>query len=172
MNDDFIDYGQLIDDAMHIIVKKALERVCKEGLPGKHHFFISFITGHPGVSISKALQNKYPDEMTIVLQHQFDDLVVTDRGFSVALSFDHVKEKIDVPFEALVAFADPSVKFGLQFRPMDEYDDAEPEESGDFLVPGEDEITEKISSESKTKGGKKAKSKKTNVVDINTFRKK
>lgn len=177
MSNDFIDYGQLIDDAMHIIVKKALERVCKEGLPGKHHFFISFITDYPGVSISEALKSKYPDEMTIVLQHQFEDLKITDKGFSVVLSFDNIKEKIVVPFDALVAFADPSVKFGLQFRPTEEFDEDDYFDEDDFLVPGEEEILDKISekdkeSKSDSKGKKSSKSKKTNVVDLNSFRKK
>lgn len=178
MTDDFIDYGLLIDDAMHVIVKKALERVHKEGLPGKHHFFISFITSHPGVSISSALQNKYPEEMTIVLQHQFENLVVTDKGFSVVLSFDHVKEKIDVPFDALVAFADPSVKFGLQFRPWDEFEDTDPEDLDDdeFAVPGSEDAINKLGNDDKKSPdkpkGSKGKGKKTNVIDINSFRKK
>jgi len=180
MSNDFIDYGQLIDDAMHIIVRKALERVYQKGLPGKHHFFISFLTEHPGVGLSKELRAKYPDEMTIVLQHQFEDLKITDKGFSVVLSFDNVKEKIAVPFDALVAFADPSVKFGLQFRPAEDLEDEFFEED-DFLVPGEEDIIEKISEEDEgknkgkkaaTKGKKSSKSKKTNVVDINSFRKK
>lgn len=180
MNNDFIDYGQLIDEAMHIIVKKALQRVSVEGLPGKHHFFISFLTGHPGVSISEALIQKYPDEMTIVIQHQFEDLKINDKGFSVVLSFDNVKEKIAVPFDALVAFADPSVKFGLQFRHMDEYDEDEFAGAGDFSVPGEEEFLEDLLSEDdgtdnskKAPKGKAAKKKgKTNVVSIDSFRKK
>jgi hypothetical protein len=120
MSNDFIDYGKLIDDAMHIIVRNALQRVSKEGLPGKHHFFISFLTSYPGVVLSDTLRKKYPDEMTIVLQHQFENLKVTDKRFDVVLSFDNVKENIGAPFDALLAFADPSVKFGLQFRQIEE----------------------------------------------------
>jgi hypothetical protein len=115
-----IDYSVLVDDAMHLIVKKSLEIFAKGNLDGDHHFFISFITKYPGVTISEKLHNKYPYEMTIVLQYQFEDLFINDKGFSVCLSFDNQKEKIVIPFAALTAFADPSVKFGLQFRHIDE----------------------------------------------------
>ena len=115
-----IDYSVLVDDAMHFIVKKSLEIFAKNNLDGDHHFFISFITKYPGVSISEKLHNKYPYEMTIVLQYQFEDLFINDNGFSVSLSFDNQQEKIVIPFAALTAFADPSVKFGLQFRHIDE----------------------------------------------------
>lgn len=194
MYDDFIDYGQLIDDAMHVIVKKALERVVKDGLPGKHHFFISFLTTYPGVSISDALKKKYPEEMTIVLQHQFEGLDVTDIGFSVTLSFDNVKERITIPFDSLAAFADPSVKFGLQFRHADDFEDGfdgEDEFSADvkeFEPSSERELMNKKSPIAKKgasantkekpkgkktgkKGGKSAKGD-TNVVSLDTFRKK
>lgn len=121
MTEDIINYGKLIDDAMHIIVKKALEDVIvKHGLPGQHHFFISFLTHFPGVTLSEKLRKKYPNEMTIVLQYQFDDLTVTEHNFSVVLSFDNEKECIVIPFASLTAFADPSVKFGLQFRYVEE----------------------------------------------------
>ncbi len=179
IDDDFIDYGQLIDEAMHIIVKKALQRISKEGLPGKHHFFISFVTDFPGVELSDAMRNKYPDEMTVVLQHQFDDLKVYDDKFSVALSFDNVREKITIPFDSLVAFADPSVKFGLQFRHVDEF---EAEIDEEFSVMDEftaeddliDEIIDKKNKAAKKGGAKKKKSTKKdgNVVDIDSFRKK
>jgi hypothetical protein len=175
MTDDFIDYGKLIDEAMHIIVRKALERVSKEGLPGKHHFFISFLTNYPGVIISENLKKKYPDEMTIVLQHQFESLRVTDKRFDVVLSFDNVKEDIGAPFEALVAFADPSVKFGLQFRHVDDFDDIEDTEIKEFSVPEESAIMEEGEQKGNkdSKGKKKGKSPKdTNVVDIDAFRKK
>ena len=115
-----IDYSLLVDDAMHLIVKKSLEIFSERKFIGDHHFFISFITKYPGVSISEKLHNKYPYEMTIVLQHQFENLIVKDDHFSVELSFDNQQEKIAIPFAALTAFADPSVKFGLQFRHIDE----------------------------------------------------
>lgn len=128
-----INYGALIDKAMHYIVKEALQIVTESGLPGNHHFFISFLTHYPGVVISERLRKKYPEEMTIVLQYQFEELAVTENAFSVVLSFDNIKERIVIPFMALSAFADPSVKFGLQFRhlqlPESEF---EVEESSDL----------------------------------------
>lgn len=175
MDDNFIDYGRLIDDAMHVIVQKALQKVVKEGLPGKHHFFISFVTGFPGVKLSDALRKKYPDEMTIVLQHQFEELVVTDEYFSVILSFDNVKERIVIPFESLVAFADPSVKFGLQFRHAEEAEIVAevrefPEEDAS-QVPAP--LTKKVEPAAKKTTKKSTKEKKeNNVVSMDTFRKK
>lgn len=176
-NNYFIDYGKLIDDAMHVIVKQALGFIKNGVLPGKHHFFISFLTGHPGVQISKALRDKYPEEMTIVLQHQFEELHIEEKFFSVVLSFDHVKEKVVIPFDSLIAFADPSVKFGLQFSHVDGKED-EGEE-----MPLSEKPTEESKAEDKkpAKSGKKGKSKAdksatpvaaNNVVDIETFRKK
>lgn len=111
-----LEYSAWIDDAMRLIVKRALERVRDHGLPGKHHFFISFITHFDGVSLSDTLRARYPEEMTVVLQHQFSNLKVNDASFSVDLSFDGTRERLEIPFNAIVAFADPSVKFGLQFR--------------------------------------------------------
>ena len=120
MNKGIIDYSTLVDDAMHLIVKKSLQLFANSDFHGDHHFFISFIATYPGVVISEKLHNKYPYEMTIVLQHQFEELTVEDHQFSVFLSFDNQKENIVIPFASLTAFADPSVKFGLQFRHVDE----------------------------------------------------
>ncbi len=113
---DTIDYPGLIDSAMRNVVKEALIHVDKFGLPGEHHFFISFQTNFPGVSISPQLKARYPEEITIVVQHQFWDLKITDKQFSLMLSFNNIPEKLVVPFDALTAFADPSIKFGLQFH--------------------------------------------------------
>lgn len=120
MEKEFIDYSALVDDAMHLIVKKSLQIFAKNVVNTNHHFFISFITKYPGVTLSDKLRVKYPYEMTIVLQYQFEDLLVSDNHFEVSLSFDGKKEKITIPFAALTAFADPSVKFGLQFRHIEE----------------------------------------------------
>ena len=113
---DAIDYPKLIDSAMRNVVREALLHVDKFGLPGDHHFFISFQTNYPGVSISPQLKSRYPEEITIVVQHQFWDLKITDSQFSLMLSFNNIPEKLVVPFDALTAFADPSIKFGLQFN--------------------------------------------------------
>jgi uncharacterized protein len=97
-------------------MREALPRAAREGLPGEHHFFISFRTRAPGVAIPKYLLAKYPDEMTVVLQHQFRALEIGDDSFSVNLSFQSRSERLTIPFAAVIAFADPSVNFGLQFE--------------------------------------------------------
>lgn len=111
-----IDYPGMIDTAMRSVVREALNHVVKFGLPGEHHFFVSFLTNYPGVTISPQLKARYPEEITIVVQHQFWDLTVNERQFSIMLSFNNIPEKLVVPFDALTAFADPSIKFGLQFH--------------------------------------------------------
>ena len=111
-----IDYSNLLDDAMYVIVKKVLALVSKNGLPGNHHFFISFATDHPGVVLSKRLAAQYPKDMTIVLQYQFDNLKVLEEHFEVSLNFNGTNEHIVVPFAAIEVFADPSVSFSLQFK--------------------------------------------------------
>ena len=174
MDDDFIDYGELIDDAMHIIVRKALQITAERSLQGDHHFFISFITQFPGVALSEKLRAKYPDEMTIVLQYQFEDLDVSDDKFSVTLSFGGIKERLTIPFASLTAFADPSVKFGLQFRSLDDssFEDELDEttaEVKEFISP-EDNSSGKESK--KGKGDKKKGDGNSNVVTLDSFRKK
>jgi uncharacterized protein len=114
--DDPIDYGRLIDESMHDIVRRTLKLAEQHGLSHEHHFYISFMTDYPGVSITDRLKEKYPEEMTIVLQYQYWDLIVTDTQFSVVLSFENVKNSLVIPYKAITSFADPSVKFGLQFR--------------------------------------------------------
>ena len=116
MTQETLDYPGLIDSAMRNVVREALIHVDKFGLPGEHHFFISFQTNFPGVSISPQLKSRYPEEITIVVQHQFWDLKITKELFSIMLSFNNIPEKLVVPFDALTAFADPSIKFGLQFH--------------------------------------------------------
>jgi hypothetical protein len=110
-------YDRLIEDALRGVVSSVLRDVASNGLPGHHHFFVSFRTHHPGVAISDDLRARYPEDMTIVLQHQFWDLEVDATGFAVTLSFNKVPQRLVVPFAAITAFADPSVKFGLQFQP-------------------------------------------------------
>jgi uncharacterized protein len=111
-----IDYEALAQDAMRGLVRTVLTRAAKVGLPGEHHFYISFDTLAPGAFISKRLREKYPDEMTIVLQHRFWDLAVTDERFEVKLTFDGIPERLVVPFNAIKVFFDPSVRFSLQFE--------------------------------------------------------
>jgi uncharacterized protein len=111
-----IDYEGLAQEAMRGVVRQVLIRTAKSGLAGDHHFYISFDTEAPGVTISKRLKEKYPREMTIVLQHRFWDLSVTDERFEVKLTFDGIPERLVVPFAAIKVFFDPSVRFGLQFE--------------------------------------------------------
>lgn len=164
-DNDSINYGELIDDAMHVIVKRALEKVAKDGLPGEHHFFISFLTQYPGVKISKDLIEKYPEEMTIVLQYQFSDLYVDDNGMGISLSFDNIKESLYIPFMSLTAFADPSVKFGLQFRHMVDEDE-------DGYQDGVSIDIEGVESDSQSGSEKKSDKHPDNVVTLDSFRKK
>lgn len=114
-SEDLMRYDLMAQEALRGVVRKALDVAATEGLPGEHHFYISFNTNAPGVQISPRLHEQYPDEITIVMQHQFWDLDVSDQGFSVSLSFNKVPERLVVPFSAVIGFFDPSVQFGLQF---------------------------------------------------------
>jgi hypothetical protein len=116
MSTDHIRYDLLVQDALRSVVRNVLTDVGKNGLPGDHHFYISFKTGAPGVRISNRLREQYPDEMTIVMQHQFWDLGITEHTFEVGLSFGGVPERLLVPFDSIVGFFDPSVQFGLKFE--------------------------------------------------------
>jgi uncharacterized protein len=158
-----INYSVLIDNAMHYIVKQALQVAAKHGLPGNHHFFISFLTDYPGVVLSERIKQRYPHEITVVVQYQYEELVVEDDKFSIVLSFNNIKEKIVVPFVALTAFADPSVKFGLQFRQAEE---AIHNNQMEYSV----EVADKQPKEEKIEDIKK--SDKDNVVNLDVFRSK
>ena len=125
---DLIRYDLLVQDALKGVVRKVLIDA-KDGLPGEHHFYISFQTDFPGVRLSNRLREKYPQEMTIVLQHQFWDLIVTEHTFEVGLSFSGIPERLLIPFDALTGFFDPSVQFGLKFDSQDEDEEDEIEEA-------------------------------------------
>lgn len=116
MPNDTLDYAAFVDNAMRGVVRDILRQVERSGLPGSHHFFISYRTDAPGVEMSPTLRSKYPKEITIVLQHQFWDLKVEETMFTISLSFSNVPEKLIIPFAALIGFADPSTKFGLKFQ--------------------------------------------------------
>ncbi|HUU24740.1 MAG TPA: ClpXP protease specificity-enhancing factor SspB [Methyloceanibacter sp.] len=115
MADEQIRYDVLTQNALRGVVREVLTQVQRDGLPGEHHLYIAFDTVADGVSISKRIKEQYPEEMTIVLQYQFWDLIVTDERFEVKLSFSNVPERLVVPFAAVKAFYDPSAQFGLQF---------------------------------------------------------
>jgi hypothetical protein len=125
LEDYAIDYPAMIDNAMRSVVRTAISQVAEHGLPGDHHFFVSFLTTHPDVDVSPAIMARYPEEMTVVIQHQYWDLQVHKDHFSLMLSFNNIPEKLVIPFAALTAFADPSIKFGLQFHSRDWEEDEE-----------------------------------------------
>ena len=126
MTKDLIRYDLLVQEALKGVVRKVLVDAGKDGLPGDHHFYVSFRTDFPGVRLSSRLREKYPQEMTIVLQHQFWDLGITDHSFEVGLSFSGVPERLLIPFDALTGFFDPSVQFGLKFETQGGPSDEEP----------------------------------------------
>ena len=116
MAQDLFDYPKMVETALRGVMREALARTAREGLPGDHHFYVTFRTHAPGVAIPSYLLGKFPDEMTIVLQHQFRALEVGEDAFSVNLSFQSRSERLRIPFAAVTTFADPSVNFGLQFE--------------------------------------------------------
>ena len=119
MATDHIRYDVLARDALRGVLRRVLSDAAQHGLPGEHHFFITFLSTADGVKLSPRLLAQYPEEMTIILQHQFWDLVVTEDRFEVGLSFGGIPERLVVPFAAIKSFLDPSVQFGLQFEPSD-----------------------------------------------------
>ena len=130
MSVDHIRYDLLTQQALRAVVRRVLTDISKTGvLPGEHHFYITFDTRAPGVRISKRLHEQYPEEMTIVLQHQFWDLAVSDAHFEVALSFNGISEKLHVPLDAIKGFFDPSVQFGLQFETLTDAKEADAEKA-------------------------------------------
>jgi hypothetical protein len=131
-----IDYGNLMHQAMRSLIQKVLQDVAENGLPGAHHFFITFDTMHPDVELADWLSDRYPTEMTVVLQHWFDNLSVGDDGFAVTLNFGDKPEPLYIPYDAIKTFVDPSVEFGLRFEMH------EPEEGEDSEVPEPDEDAE------------------------------
>ena len=121
-----IDYGNLMHRAMRGLIREVLDGVAEHGLPGNHHFFITFDTTHPDAELADWLSDRYPTEMTVVMQHWFEKLEVDDEGFSVVLNFGDQPEPLYIPFDAIKTFVDPSVEFGLRF----ETTDAEDEDDG------------------------------------------
>ncbi len=114
-----IDYGNLMHEAMRGLIRKVLLDVAERGLPGNHHFFITFDTTHPDAELADWLSDRYPGEMTVVMQHWYDKLEITDEGFSVTLNFGDAPEPLYIPYDAIRTFVDPSVEFGLRFEEQD-----------------------------------------------------
>ena len=182
--EDLMGYNHMVEKAMRSVVRDALEIASKKGLPGEHHFYITFQTNHPEVDIPDFLRQKYPENMTIVLQHQFFNLVVDEKGFSVQLSFSKQMCDLKIPFDALQTFADPTVNFGVQFNSQDlfEDDDMLEDELIDLDMALSIENSDQDQEEApkkQTKKSTKSKAKTSaktsdggNVISLDAFRKK
>ncbi|MEX3315340.1 SspB family protein [Sulfitobacter sp. PS-8MA] len=120
-----IDYGNLMHEAMRGLIRKVLQDVSDNGLPGNHHFFITFDTSHPDAELADWLSDRYPGEMTVVMQHWYDGLEVSDEGFAITLNFGDAPEPLYIPYDAIRTFVDPSVEFGLRFEQQESEEDAE-----------------------------------------------
>ena len=156
-DENILRYDKMVEYALRGVVRQAVEEVMADGLPGDHHFYITFMTDYPGVNIPDYLKDRYPGEMTIVLQFQFYDLDVDDEQMQVTLSFNNVPEKLEIPLAAITIFADPSVNFALQFQPLG--DDIEPD-----FDPDDDDPSREHDSDDDGKTGE--------VVSLDQFRKK
>jgi hypothetical protein len=162
--EDILRYDRMVESALRGVVKKSIQEVIDHGLPGDHHFYITFLTDHDGVKIPEYLKERYPGEMTIVLQYQFTDLKVDDEHMQVTLSFNNVPERLKIPLAAISIFADPSVNFALQFQPLGEALD-----ESDLAILDEMEDGPEDGGKGKgKKGGKKT----GEVVSLDKFRKK
>jgi hypothetical protein len=158
-----IDYGNLMHCAMRGLIQEVLQDVSERGLPGEHHFFITFDTRHPDVQIADWLSDRYPEDMTVVMQQWFEDLEVTNDGFGVSLNFGDAPERLYVPYDAIKTFVDPSVEFGLRFETQEE----EAEDSRDTLKSVPEAPMVDVSEDDDTEADKAD----AEVVSLDSFRK-
>jgi uncharacterized protein len=189
MPTDLIRYDLLVQDALRSVVRRVLSDAARNGLPGEHHFNISFKTQAPGVSLPAAMRQKYPDEMTIILQHEFWDLAVDAEGFEVSLSFKRIPERLKIPFDAIVGFSDPSVPFGFKLEPREHtaptiaaaprerQDSSPPAKTQPAPLPAPAPVKSAPASANRSASAETSKSPETNgeaakVVSIDAFRKK
>ncbi|KAG1648458.1 hypothetical protein GQR58_029817 [Nymphon striatum] len=163
MTEDILRYDILVQNALRGVIRKVLSEIDKTGLPGNHHFFITFLTGAPGVKVSNRVREQYPEQMTIVLQHQFWELEVNETGFGIGLSFSDVPEKLYVPYAAIRGFYDPSVNFELEFDVEQADEDSEADEQP--ANEAEDTVTLDTSKQSKPKKKTKEKAAKKDASD-------
>ena len=154
-----IDYGNLMHEAMRGLIRKVLDDVVVNGLPGSHHFFITFDTAHPDAELADWLSDRYPGEMTVVMQHWFDNLQVNDDGFGITLNFGDAPEPLYIPYDAIRTFVDPSVEFGLRFEQQEGEEDA-----GDKADEAEPKDAELVEVAEKSAGD-------AEVVSLDAFRK-
>jgi uncharacterized protein len=171
MAEDLMRYDQLAQNALRGVVRDALRKVQRTGLPGEHHFYIAFNTKYPGVGLSPRIAERYPREMTVVLQHQYWNLNIYEERFEVELSFDNIPEKLIIPFNAIKGFLDPAVQFGLQFEVVPIEDEAAPKEAAivdmNGVAKGEPATDDTQGSESAEAPAAEQK-----VVSLDAFRKK
>ncbi len=157
-----IDYGNLMHDAMRSLIRNVLLDVADNGLPGAHHFFITFDTGHPDAELADWLSDRYPDEMTVVLQHWYDNLEVTNDGFSISLNFGDAPEPLYIPYDAIRTFVDPSVEFGLRFEQQGEEAHAPDTKADEDALPQTEESELEV---------EEAPAKDAEIVSLDSFRK-
>lgn len=148
-----IPYGRLMHEAVCGVIRTVLQNVASDGLPGEHHFFITFDTRHEGVELADWLRERYPEEMMIVIQNWYDDLLVEQAGFAITLNFGDAPERLRIPFDAILTFVDPSVEFGWRFEQTDDDDPTPPSDPDD--PPSDDDD---------------APSQDAEVVSLDTFR--
>jgi hypothetical protein len=160
MSKDLMRYDVIVEDALRGVVKRVLNNVAATGLPGNHHFYITFRTDHPLSEVPDSLRDRYPEEMTIVLQFQYWDLEIEDKLFTVTLKFNNAPERLVVPFDAITVFADPSVNFALQFESVEDNELDEEEIDDDSVM------------EAATPKDKKSGEKSGEVVSLDQFRRK
>ena len=168
---DVIRYDLIVQDAMLSVVKKVLTDTEKDGLPADHHFYLTYSTTFEGVEMPSHLLEKYPDEITIVLQHEFEGLKILDDRFEVTLWFNNVPAHLVVPFKSIRAFFDPSVKFGLQFNAIEQDEDSGEEETT-AEVKQMPVKNEKASSDNTDEAPKAGADEGTNIISLDSFRKK
>ncbi len=169
-----IDYGNLMHAAMRGLIQNVLANIAREGLPGEHHFFISFDTSHADVELADWLSDRFPDDMTIVVQHWFENLDVGDEGFAITLNFGDQPERMFIPYDAIRTFVDPSVEFGLRFESQDKNISGNSEAGPVKVVKNEVEVMEVQqvkAPKAKKKGKGKDKAVDAEIVSLDSFRK-
>jgi hypothetical protein len=170
MAKEILQYNVMVEAALRAVVRQALTEVAKDGLPGSHHFYITFRTAYPGVQVPEYLKARYPAEMTIVLQFQFYDLQVDDNAFSVTLTFNNNPERLIIPIRAITVFADPSVNFVLPFQSAEAAIEAAPATTKPKAV--KQVVKEAADSKASENGPKESGDKSAEVVSLDKFRKK
>lgn len=158
-----IDYGNLMHDAMRGLIKTVLRDIAKNGLPGQHHFFITFDTTHPDAELADWLSDRFPEEMTVVIQHWFSNLIVNDDNFAITLNFGDSPEPLVIPYDAIKTFVDPSVEFGLRFESAED-DDDDNDVSIDLLPVNVDPVSE-------SEPNPETKNTDAEIVSLDSFRK-